>query len=157
MREEIIKELETIREGQRGLIFDKFNNNTAWTIGNMIYEKAKKENYPITISITLGGQKLFYYSFEGTAPTNDDFIRRKENAVYKFFKSSYEMHLFAKLQDENFMEFYGLSSLDLVLAGGSVPIRVKSVGVVGTVTVSGLAQEEDHELVTQVIREYLSL
>jgi uncharacterized protein (UPF0303 family) len=156
MEEKIIKELERVIEGQKNLLFSEFNNDTAWALGNMIYNKAKEAGHAISISITLGGQKLFYYSFEGTAPTNDDWICRKENTVYKLFKSSYEMYLSAQLMDEDFMEYYGLSTVDYVLAGGSIPIRVKGVGVVGTITVSGLAQDEDHNFVTSVVREYLS-
>ena len=33
---------------------------------------------------------------------------------------------------------------------------VRNVGVVGTVTVSGLPQEEDHRLVVDVLREFLA-
>ncbi|MCT4542161.1 MAG: heme-degrading domain-containing protein [Vallitalea sp.] len=156
MKEKIVKELERVKEGQKDLIFNAFNNDTAWTLGNMIYNKAKELGHAITISITLGGQKLFHYSFEGTAPTNDDWICRKENTVYKLFKSSYEMYLSAQLMEEDFMEYFGLPNTDYVLAGGSIPIRVKDVGVVGTITVSGLAQDEDHNFVTEVVREYLS-
>jgi uncharacterized protein (UPF0303 family) len=33
---------------------------------------------------------------------------------------------------------------------------VKGTGLIGTVTVSGLPQEEDHKLVVQAIRDYLA-
>ena len=40
-------------------------------------------------------------------------------------------------------------------AGGGFPIRVTGVGVVGAVTVSGLAQEDDHALVVEALRTFL--
>ena len=40
--------------------------------------------------------------------------------------------------------------------GGAFPVIVRNVGVVGTVTVSGLPQEEDHRLVVDVLREFLA-
>lgn len=156
MIEYIEQELNRVREDEKNLVFSEFNNDTAWTLGNMLYEKAKIEEKAITISITLGGQRLFYYSFAGTAPTNDDWVARKENTVYKFLKSSYEMTLFAQLGEENFMEYYGLDNSKFVLAGGSLPLRVKNAGIIGTITVSGLAQDEDHNFVSQVIKEYLA-
>ena len=41
--------------------------------------------------------------------------------------------------------------------GGAFPVIVRDVGVVGTVTVSGLPQEEDHRLVVAVLRAFLVL
>ncbi|HBY06457.1 MAG TPA: hypothetical protein DEH22_01190, partial [Chloroflexi bacterium] len=40
--------------------------------------------------------------------------------------------------------------------GGCFPIIIKGTGLVGTITVSGLAQEDDHRLVVETIREYLA-
>ena len=40
--------------------------------------------------------------------------------------------------------------------GGSFPIIVKDTGVIGTITISGLAQEDDHKLVVQAIRDFLA-
>ena len=59
-----------------------------------------------------------------------------------------------KLQD-----LAGSSRLDIdqyAAHGGAFPVIVRDVGVVGTVTVSGLPQEEDHRLVVQVLREFLA-
>ena len=41
--------------------------------------------------------------------------------------------------------------------GGAFPVMVRHVGMVGTVTVSGLPQAEDHRLVVSVLREFLGL
>jgi uncharacterized protein (UPF0303 family) len=39
--------------------------------------------------------------------------------------------------------------------GGAFPIAVRNVGVVGTVTVSGLPQADDHRLVVKALGDYL--
>ncbi len=41
--------------------------------------------------------------------------------------------------------------------GGAFPIRIRDVGVVGTVTVSGLPQADDHAFVTEMIGAFLSI
>ena len=40
--------------------------------------------------------------------------------------------------------------------GGSFPIRVAGVGIVGAVTVSGLPQAQDHALVVEGLRDFLA-
>jgi len=40
--------------------------------------------------------------------------------------------------------------------GGAFPLIIRDVGVVGTITVSGLPQEEDHELVVITLRKFLA-
>lgn len=47
---------------------------------------------------------------------------------------------------------YAVSPADYADAGGSFPIRIEGVGVVGTITVSGLSQEADHRLATEALR-----
>jgi uncharacterized protein (UPF0303 family) len=54
---------------------------------------------------------------------------------------------------------YGLGQNggDYAIHGGAVPVRVKGVeGVVAVVIVSGLKQEEDHEVVVECMQELLA-
>jgi uncharacterized protein (UPF0303 family) len=44
-----------------------------------------------------------------------------------------------------------------VMAGGGFPIRVKGIGVVGAVTVSGLHERDDHEVAVAAICDYLGV
>jgi uncharacterized protein (UPF0303 family) len=156
MSQDIDNELNRIHSLQEKLIFQEFNSETAWNIGNMLYERAKREKKIITISIVLNGHKLFYYSFEGTDPSNDRWIIRKENTVNYFYKSSYELSILMQIKKDNLANRYGLSSEYYVASGGSVPIIIKNTGVVGTITVSGMSQEEDHYFIMDILEKYLN-
>lgn len=55
-----------------------------------------------------------------------------------------------------FSENYALKNEEYAANGGGVPIRVKGVeGVIAVIVVSGLHQEDDHQLAVDGIREYL--
>lgn len=154
--EEMKKEIAIMQKQQQEIVFDTFTHETAWELGNLLVKRAKEKELPVSLSITFNKQRRFYYAFPGSAPTNDRFIARKESTVYECYKSSYEMTLAGALDTEHdFMDFWGLDGQKFVLAGGSFPITVKGMGVLGTVTCSGLAQEDDHAFVVSVLREYL--
>ena len=53
-------------------------------------------------------------------------------------------------------EAYLIPESEYAPYGGSFPIIVKNTGLVGTITLSGLPQEEDHKLVVQAIRDFLA-
>ena len=53
-------------------------------------------------------------------------------------------------------EKYLISSSDYAAHGGAFLLIIKDVGVVGTITVSGLPQQEDHELVVTTLKQFLA-
>ncbi len=150
--EDILKKL--LQEEQE-LQFTKFNEETAWQIGSQLVERARKEGLPITIDITRGSHQLFHASLRGASADNDEWIKRKVRLVSRFGHSSFYMGQLLKSKGKRIEEAYLLSESDYAPHGGCFPILIKDTGMIGTITVSGLAQEEDHKLVVQAIREYL--
>ncbi len=151
------QEIAEICKQEETLVFDHFGGADALAIGQILIDMAQKANESYVINISLNRRQLFHYSPEGVSPDNDNWARRKENVVYHFFRSSYRVTL--ELEDTNELLYprYGLPADDYVTAGGSFPIIIRGVGVVGAITISGLAQEDDHAHVTAAIAQYLGL
>ncbi len=148
--EEQIKEIETARQE---VVQDSFSFEKAYKLGTKMYEKAKEKKLPIVISITMNHHQVFYAALPGTTCDNDNWIRRKQNTVYYFEKSSYEMSLAMELKKDTIDNRYALEKKDYVAAGGCIPVVVKDVGLVGTVGISGLKQNEDHDFVMEALHE----
>ncbi|WP_434748938.1 heme-degrading domain-containing protein [Paenibacillus amylolyticus] len=109
----------------------------------------------MTIDITLKGHRLFLHAMEGTPPDNENWIRRKNNVVNDFGSSSWHTALRLRSENKTLAQDYQLPDADYVLAGGAFPLILKEEGQVGTITISGLPDEEDHDLVTTGIRSFL--
>lgn len=156
--DEIRTELEAVRAQQETLVFDDFSHETAWELGQLMVKRAKERSLPAGLSITFNRQSMFYCALPGSAPANEHFIERKDNVVYECRRSSYEMVLTAELETEHdFLEYWGMDYMNFALAGGSFPVTVRGLGVLGTISCSGLSQEEDHRFVVSVLREYLGI
>lgn len=148
--------LDQLLQLEQELQFVKFNEATAWQIGSQLVEHGRKEKLPITIDITRGTHQLFHASLPGTSADNDEWVKRKVRLVYRFGHSSFYMGQLLKSKGKRIEEAYLISETEYAPHGGCFPVIVKGTGVVGTITVSGLPQEEDHKLVVQVIRNYLA-
>jgi uncharacterized protein (UPF0303 family) len=88
-------------------------------------------------------------------------VQRKSNAVARFHRSSYGVGLTMKMKNDT-LESRGLPINEYASHGGSFPLTVKGAGIVGSVTVSGLPQRADHELVVEALcaivgRDYATL
>lgn len=151
--DKIVAELE---EQEKTLLFDAFGNDTALEIGMMLVNRAKADGLSITVDVTRGGQQLFHHALEGTSQDNDFWVRRKNATVYRFGQSSYRFALRWRSIDDTLRRSFGVSEADYGMCGGAFPVTVRGVGIVGTVTVSGLTEEDDHALVVRAIREYLA-
>lgn len=150
------EQIEEITEQEKNLQFSSFTNQDAFDLGLLILETAQLEDKKVTIDIERHGQQLFHYAMDGTTPDNDLWIQRKINVVNHFHKSSMHVGLLLQKSGLKMEDRYYLDSQKYSAHGGSFPLTIKNVGVVGTITVSGLPQEADHALVVKVIEEYLA-
>ena len=148
--------LKTLLEQEQELQFTRFNETTAWQLGTQMVEHAMRENLSITIDITHGQHQLFHYSMPGTAADNDEWVKRKVRLVNRFGHSSFYMGQLLKHKGKTIEQSYLISESEFAAHGGCFPIIVKGTGMVGTITVSGLPQEEDHKLVIESIRAFLA-
>jgi len=154
---EIERDLARIAEQERRLRFPRFDSRTAWEIGARLKAAAEARGVAVTIEIRLAAQTLFLYAMEGTAPVNADWARRKRNVVELHGRSSYAVGLGLKQGGGSLEEKLGLPTRDYAAHGGSFPLALEGSGPVGTITVSGLPQREDHTLIVAVLADYLGL
>ena len=138
------------------LQFEQFNEQTAWQLGNLLVKHATAKNLPVTIDIMRGEQQLFHAALPGACADNDEWIKRKVRVVYRFGHSSFYIGQKLKEKGKGIEEVYLIPESQFAAHGGCFPIIVRGTGMVGAVTVSGLPQEEDHKLVTQILREFLA-
>lgn len=148
--------LEALEMEHRELQFSEFTYRTARDIGLFLVNRAEEEKKSITIDITVGEQQLFHCALEGTSEENDQWVIRKNRVANKFQKSSYSISILLKSQNKTIEDAYGLKSEEYAPFGGSYPIIIKDKGCIGTITVSGLPDHEDHEMVVEAIKWYLA-
>jgi uncharacterized protein (UPF0303 family) len=134
------------------LQFTAFTNDTAWELGHALVAAARRDALAVTIDIRRGEQQLFHYALAGTAADNDEWIERKNRVVRRFGHSTLYMRA---AEGDAFADNFLIDPTLFAAHGGAFPVIVRDVGVVGTVTVSGLPQEEDHRLVVSVLRAFL--
>jgi uncharacterized protein (UPF0303 family) len=148
--------LSQLLQEESELQFAQFNEQTAWQLGSLLVARATAQGLPVTIDIMRGEQQLFHAALPGAAADNDEWIKRKVRVVYRFGHSSFYMGQKLKEQGKTIEEAYLIPESLFAAHGGCFPVIVRGTGVVGAVTVSGLPQEDDHKMVTQVIREFLA-
>jgi uncharacterized protein (UPF0303 family) len=148
--------LNQLLQEEKDLQFTAFTNQTAFEIGCRIVAKATSEDKSILVDIQKNGQSIFHCAMEGKSLNNAQWVKRKNNVVKQFGRSSYYMSILLKSKQTTMVEWGFLDPNEYAAVGGAFPIIIKDVGVVGTVTVSGLPQEEDHRLVTSVLKEFVN-
>lgn len=147
------------------LSLESFTPETAWNLGCVLRELAVARNLPVVIDIRRFGnpdQPLFYCALPGTTPDNPRWVARKIRTVARFHLSSYHVGRLLEQSGRKFGERYGLPEEDYAAHGGCFPIRVPAAGIIGAVTVSGLPQRDDHNLVVEALclhtgRDYNSI
>lgn len=148
--------LATLLRQEQDLQFTRFDNAMALALGLRIVSAAAAAAQAVTVSIYRNGQLLFHHAMAGTSNHHAEWIRRKNNVVNRFGHSSYYVGAQARNRGMDFDKNPTLDVKDFAAQGGAFPLLIRDVGMVGTVTVSGLTQEEDHALVVQEMGVYLA-
>jgi uncharacterized protein (UPF0303 family) len=152
---ELNEDLERVALQERELRLPRLHAQVAWELGLRLRAMAEQRGLPVVIDVRRFGQPLFYAALDGTTPDNAEWVRRKCNVVARFHRSSYAVGLKLKAKSETLAEQQGLPLFDYATHGGSFPLSVEGAGVVGSVTVSGLPQRADHELVVEALCDLL--
>lgn len=147
---QLIAQEETLR-------FAAFNEADAWALGSAMRERAAAAQLPLVIHIQVAGRQLFYTALPGTTDDNREWVRRKINGVMRYHKSSYRIGRELALSGKALDLGRGVAPGEIAPHGGCFPIHIKGTGVVGTVTVSGIPQREDHTFVVESIAAFLGL
>lgn len=146
----------SLQQQQRDLQFAHFDNDDAWALGVRFVEVAQLRGLPIVIDIRRFGQQLFHAALPGTTAENDSWVERKIRVVNRFSDSSYLVGRRLAASGAALDQNLGVDPIDFAAHGGSFPITIVGVGVVGTVTVSGLPQADDHALVVEVLGQFIT-
>ena len=147
------------------LRFPAFGPDTAWKLGNLLHAALLSRNAGGTVEIECDGQLLFACTTPGAKPTQGDWIRRKRNTVRLLHRSSYAIGREIARDGATLESAHGLSEIDYAAHGGGFPLWLKAPPshpqgthlCAGSITLSGLPQRDDHNLVATAIADLLNI
>lgn len=138
------------------LVFDHFDEDTAWALGVALRDAALADALPVAISIRRNGQRLFHAALPGSSADNDGWLARKCAVVDRYGRSSLRVGEEFRVGGGSFDTDARLDPTQYAAHGGAFPVLLRGTGCIGTVAVSGLPQLEDHRLVVATIEAFLA-
>lgn len=147
--------LEVLLAQEQQLQLPHFNPELAWQLGCRLRELARSQGAAVAMEVYGFGQVLFANAMAGTVPANQDWVRRKRNGVLLHGHSSQYLALYYRNKGKVYESQPHVDASQYCAAGGSFPLIIRGSGLVGAVTVSGLTDEGDHQLVTQALAQLL--
>ena len=151
----IAEDIQKIVKQEQALRFAHFDEEDAWKLGSQMRAAAVARTLPLVIDIRCAGRRLFYTALPGTTPDNEGWVQRKINVVHLTHKSSYRVGRELAQSGGALDHSQGLQPIDYAPYGGCFPIHIDGVGVVGTITVSGIQQRDDHGFVVEQVSLFL--
>lgn len=149
------EEMEAVAAQEARLQFSSFSNDLGIDIGLAILMRAREERLIAAVDVRRNGHRLFHAATQGTSADNEGWINRKVATVNRFGHASLYMGAMGRAKGIDIVEKFALDPAQYTMSGGSFPILIKGTGPIGTVTVSGLPEREDHALVVWALEQHL--
>ena len=155
MTEAVSDRMADLAAHETRFVLDSFDHAAAWRLGTLMAERALRENAPIIIDIRKPTMVLFRSAVAGTTADNEVWLERKARTVFRFETSTALLAARFVAQGVDLEAAGWFDTERFTDAGGSFPLRVRGVGVVAAVTVSGLTSDEDHDFVIDGLTQYI--
>jgi uncharacterized protein (UPF0303 family) len=150
-------DIRRLAEQERLLQLPRFGPEEAWALGNIVREIALARGAPIAIDISLRDRALFHCALPGSITDNAEWIRRKRNTVLRLWRSSYAVGRSLALAGKTQEAAHGLPVADYSAHGGGFPLLLAGPGCIGSITVSGVPQRDDHTIVSDGLAALLKV
>ncbi|MBG6215801.1 uncharacterized protein (UPF0303 family) [Arthrobacter sp. CAN_A6] len=134
------------------LHFERFSNNDAISLGMRLVDLGTDRALPIAVDIRRSDHVIFHAALDGATPDNDLWLRAKSRTAARYAIPSLLVGLRARLGGGRAEDNPLFDTAIYAAHGGSFPFYVHGAGPVATVTVSGLPQLQDHNLVVEALR-----
>lgn len=150
-----MKSLSELLKEEKTICFHTFTEQTAWSLGVSAVDLCSRKELPVAIRIERGEQILFQAALEGSCRDNDLWLEGKARVVKHFRHSSF--YISRKLVNED-SDLSGKYRLDPGLyraKGGGIPLLLKDGTIAAVLIISGLQDNEDHDLAVKIAQDFL--
>lgn len=136
----------------RKIELDSFSNQLARKMGLAIIELAESRHQKIAVEISRLNHSIFLYVDDDLPADKHHWLRRKANVATHFEESSLAVKMDLERGNMTLHGTFALDEKDFLAKGGSIPLFVKGAGMIATITVSGLHDEEDHNIIVAALK-----
>jgi uncharacterized protein (UPF0303 family) len=147
--------IEALESQERALVLPGFDETIAYEIGVKLRERAAAVAAPVVIEIRSAARRFFFAALPGSAPDNEEWARRKANTVLRCHAASLLVGLRLAAKGRSQWPDAALDMKDYSVHGGGFPVRVRAVGVVAVIAISGLPSREDHDMIVSTLAAWL--
>ena len=155
MTEAVSDRLAELTALETRFVLDSFDHAAAWRLGTLMVERALRESAAIIVDIRRPSMVLFRSALAGTTAENEAWLERKARTVLRFEMSTALLAARFEAKGVDLSAAGWFDTEQFAAAGGSFPVRVRGVGLVAAVTVSGLTSDEDHDFVIDGLTQYV--
>jgi uncharacterized protein (UPF0303 family) len=147
--------IDQLQTQERDLVLDHADLATLQRLGHQMSTAAAERGLPILIQIRSGSRLVYVAALPGSTASNDEWASKKARVAQHFEQSSLLVRRLHERDGEDVNARHALSPELFQANGGAFPLRARTVGVVGTVVVSGLPQVDDHSFVVEQLEIFL--
>ncbi len=147
-------DLEILKKQQEILQYESFSNNDALILGNELVRQAESFKGKLAITIVRASDDLilFQHIMETKTHAHEGYMNGKRNCLKLTGNSSAYCYVEDRIS-KKYASLHG--NKDYVLSAGSFPISVNGQ-LFGYVTVSGMHEGKDHEVIIKALEKILN-